>query len=115
MPRPKHHGPNRAPDNLARPVHWDRRAACRREDPRIFFPEGSASDVIASTDLAKSICRNCLVSGRCQIDALKRAEPYGVWGGLDEDERSVILRRARERAAARARQEADDGPTPAPV
>ncbi|MFE4329697.1 WhiB family transcriptional regulator [Streptomyces sp. NPDC056831] len=121
MPRPTHYGPHRAPDNLAVPVHWDRRAACRRADPQIFFPEGSESDVIASTALAKSFCRRCPVSGRCQLQALERAEPYGVWGGLDEDERREILRAARERAAARAAEagpgpeagEAADAPAPA--
>ncbi|MEW2631595.1 WhiB family transcriptional regulator [Streptomyces sp. NPDC048389] len=106
MPRPTHYGPKRFPDNLARPAHWDQRAACREENPVIFFPEGSESDVLAMTALAKEICHRCPVSGNCQIDSLERREPYGVWGGLDEHERRDVLRRAAEQAAARHKEEA---------
>ncbi|MEU9033831.1 WhiB family transcriptional regulator [Streptomyces sp. NPDC048352] len=120
MPRPTHYGPHRAPDTVARPTHWDRRAACRHEDPTVFFPEGSEADVIAMTAMAKEICRTCPVSGRCQIEALERREPFGVWGGLDEHERAEILRRAAEHAAARfkeeaAAKEAADAQAPAPA
>ncbi|MEU0275971.1 WhiB family transcriptional regulator [Streptomyces sp. NPDC006307] len=119
MPRPTHYGPHRAPDNLARPVHWDRRALCRDQDPDIWFPEGTETDVLADTALAKEICGRCPVSGSCQIEALERREPYGVWGGLDEHERREILRRAAEQAAARfkeeAAKEAADAQAPAPA
>ncbi|GGW99566.1 WhiB family transcriptional regulator [Streptomyces chryseus] len=120
MPRPTHYGPHRFPDTIARPAHWDRRAACRNEDPRIFFPEGTEADVIATTALAKEICHRCPVSGNCQIDALERREPFGVWGGLDEHERRDILHRAAEQAALRfkeeaAAKEAADASAPAPA
>ncbi|MFG2404195.1 WhiB family transcriptional regulator [Streptomyces brevispora] len=102
MPRPTHYGPHRSPDTLARRAHWDQRAACRYADPALFFPEGLEAEVVSKTAHAKAICRRCPVSGNCQIEALERREPFGVWGGLDLHERKAILRRAAQLAAARA-------------
>lgn len=116
MPRPGRYWPDTRNNSSPPPAHWDRHAACRRENPAVFFPEGSESDVLAMTATAKSICRRCPVSGRCQVESLERAEPFGVWGGLDEYERHVILRVAAERAAERADsapEEAVDAFTPA--
>ncbi|MFF5422103.1 WhiB family transcriptional regulator [Streptomyces sp. NPDC002409] len=109
MPRPGRYWPDTRHGNSPRPAHWDRRAACTSAPLQIFFPEGDAAAVHSATEEAKAYCRACPVTGRCQIESLERAEPYGVWGGLDEDERREILRAAR----ARARQGAVDGPAPA--
>lgn len=51
---------------------------------------------------AKEICRRCPVRETCLGYALAAREPYGVWGGLTEDERDALLGRARHprRAAA---------------
>ncbi|MFJ3274134.1 WhiB family transcriptional regulator [Streptomyces sp. NPDC086776] len=97
MPRPSRYWP----DNLPRPAHWDRTAACREADPVLFFPEGDDATIALLTQEAKGYCRTCPVSTRCQIDALERAEPFGVWGGLDERERRAILRSARKRTPPR--------------
>lgn len=104
--RPTKFGPKRCPDTYSRPAHWDRRAACREADPGLFFPEGTAEEVRDRTAAAKEICRVCSVSGACQIEALERREQYGVWGGLDEEERRSILRLAAKRAAERAAERA---------
>ena len=47
----------------------------------------------------------CPVRAECAAHALAVREPYGVWGGLTEDEREELMGRARHRliAARRAR------------
>ncbi|MGV2914618.1 WhiB family transcriptional regulator [Streptomyces alfalfae] len=95
-----------SPDTLTRPAHWTQDAACRKADPYLFHPEGDAAAVLAATAEAKSHCARCAVRERCLAESLARAEPYGVWGGLDEKERRLHLRRRRERErAARRRAE----------
>jgi len=44
---------------------------------------------------AKAVCQRCPVIDACRWHALQVAEPYGVWGGLSEEERADQLRRAR--------------------
>ena len=41
---------------------------------------------------AKAICYTCPVLEQCREHALRVAEPYGIWGGMSESERQVILR-----------------------
>ena len=43
---------------------------------------------------------NCPVRQQCAEHALRVHEPYGVWGGLTEDDREEYY--AREKAARRA-------------
>lgn len=42
------------------------------------------------TAAAKSICQQCDVQSQCLDDALRRDEPHGIWGGLDEHERRAL-------------------------
>jgi WhiB family transcriptional regulator, redox-sensing transcriptional regulator len=46
------------------------------DDPELFFAE-SPDDV----QRAKALCRECPVRSACLAGALKRREPWGVWGG----------------------------------
>ncbi|SCF80028.1 WhiB family transcriptional regulator, redox-sensing transcriptional regulator [Streptomyces sp. MnatMP-M17] len=39
----------------------------------------------------------CPVRAECAAHALAVREPYGVWGGLTEDEREELMGRARTR------------------
>lgn len=39
---------------------------------------------------AKAICATCPVTQECLEFALKHDEKYGVWGGLDADERKAL-------------------------
>ena len=49
---------------------------------------------------AKAICATCPVIKECREQSLAVREPYGVWGGLSEDERTAILAaRVRHRRA----------------
>ena len=42
----------------------------------------------------------CPVRAECAAHALAVREPYGVWGGLTEDEREELLGRSRNRQLA---------------
>ncbi|MCF3960330.1 WhiB family transcriptional regulator [Streptomyces fuscigenes] len=92
-----------SPDGLPRPPHWSQDAACVGADPDLFHPEGDAGQVRLIWEEAKSYCAGCRVRTTCLDEALERGERWGVWGGLDEVERRVTIRRARERARAARR------------
>ena len=73
---------------------WRARAACRGLDPELFFPaaeDGPARDV--QVERAKAVCRRCPVREQC-LRAAFDLLPYGIAGGLTEEER----RRVRPRA-----------------
>jgi WhiB family redox-sensing transcriptional regulator len=70
-------------------------AACRREDPEVFFSE-AASQVA----YAKSVCGRCPVRAACLARALGFREEHGVFGGLTAGERRGLRRRQRQGAAA---------------
>ena len=73
---------------------WDGQlqGACRQGSPETFFhPEGERGSKRRNRDdHAKAICSACPVLTRCREHALAVREPYGVWGGLSEDERERI-------------------------
>ncbi len=48
---------------------------------------------------AKAFCGGCPVQEACFEAALVRREPYGVWGGMTEDEREAAYTRGRRLAA----------------
>jgi WhiB family transcriptional regulator, redox-sensing transcriptional regulator len=74
-------------------------AACRDSDPELFFPIGTGPQDRAQVEAAKAVCAPCLVRTRCLSWALEHAQQYGVWGGLDADERRrMITGRRRQRA-----------------
>ena len=72
---------------------WRDRAACRATaDPELFFPtaeSGPARD--AQEAAAKAWCARCPVVADCLAEALARI-PYGVAGGLTEQERRRLYR-----------------------
>lgn len=76
---------------------WQLLAACRGVDSSLFFhPEGERGAARSSREeAAKEVCMRCPVRSECATHALSVREPYGVWGGLTEDEREELLGRAR--------------------
>ena len=74
---------------------WQLRGACRGMDSAVFFhPEGERGPARSGREAqAKQICASCPVLAQCRAHALAVHEPYGVWGGLSESERDVIVRR----------------------
>jgi WhiB family redox-sensing transcriptional regulator len=81
---------------------WRHEAACRgAEEPDLWHPAGSTGLALLQIREAKAVCRGCPAMERCAEYALDRRITDGVWGGLSEDERrSILRRRARQRAAS---------------
>lgn len=82
-------------------MDWRHRAACRDVDPELFFPIGNTGPAILQIEEAKQVCRRCDVSDACLRWALESGQDSGVWGGMGEDERRALKRRA-SRARTRA-------------
>jgi WhiB family redox-sensing transcriptional regulator len=80
---------------------WREAAACRDADPALFFAAGSTPTALEVTDTARRYCAGCSVAQECLIFAVTTNQEYGVWGGLDEDERRQV-RRSWRRASRRA-------------
>jgi len=74
---------------------WQLLGSCRGADPNIFFhPEGERGPAREARErAAKEICSSCPVRVTCAEHAIAVREPYGVWGGLSEDEREAIIAR----------------------
>ena len=70
-------------------MEWAKRAACQGVEPEVFFPVGSGA--LKDTRAAKAICSACPVILDCRDYAERSRQPFGVWGGLDEDERRMSL------------------------
>ncbi|MEV6610798.1 WhiB family transcriptional regulator [Kutzneria sp. NPDC051319] len=90
----------RTPQALWVVWEWQLRGACRDSDNAVFFhpdqERGPAKRLRA--DLAKQVCQRCPVIVECRRHAIRHEEPYGVWGGQDEDERRALLTRRRGQA-----------------
>jgi WhiB family redox-sensing transcriptional regulator len=102
----------RLPQPLVDVWDWQRRAACRDLDSSMFFhPDGErGSRRQHREDRAKAICAGCPVRAACLEHSLTVDEPYGIWGGVAENER-LSLRRGR--AAERRRTPAISEPVAA--
>jgi WhiB family redox-sensing transcriptional regulator len=74
-------------------MDWRHRAACRDEDPELFFPIGTTGPAVLQVEEAKAVCHRCTVIDDCLSWALESGQDAGVWGGLDEDERHALKRR----------------------
>jgi WhiB family transcriptional regulator, redox-sensing transcriptional regulator len=74
-------------------MDWRDHAACRDEDPELFFPVGTSGPALLQIAEAKAVCRHCQVSSECLKWALASGQDAGVWGGLSEDERRALKRR----------------------
>jgi WhiB family redox-sensing transcriptional regulator len=77
-------------------MDWRNDAACKDEDPDVFFPIGTTGIAVEQVEDAKRICARCSVQEPCLEFALASNQDAGVWGGLTEDERRT-LKRARQR------------------
>lgn len=74
-----------------RPGEWQERGACRNADDTLFFhPEGeSGAAKQQRISAAKDVCAGCSVITQCRDYALAVGEPFGIWGGMSEDEREA--------------------------
>ena len=94
-------------------MDWRHHAACRDEDPELFFPIGNTGPALLQIDEAKRVCRGCLVMEPCLQWALDSGQDSGVWGGLSEDERRALKRRTRASGPARTPDRSNGEPAPA--
>ena len=83
---------------------WRAKAACRDKDPELFFPVGNTGAAYQQIEEAKAVCRTCKVIDACLKCALDTNQDYGVWGGLSEDERRALKRRAMRARRSQAMQ-----------
>ena len=84
----------RLPVRSADVWQWQSEGACRDVDPRLFFhPEGERGPARAKRAAsAVAVCARCPVIEQCRRHGLEVREPFGVWGGLTEDDRAAMFR-----------------------
>lgn len=86
---------SRLPKPLAELWEWQFDGACQDLPTEMFFhPEGERGPRRRNREnAAKAVCATCPVIQQCREQALSIQEPYGIWGGLSEDDRTMILER----------------------
>ena len=65
---------------------WVEFALCAEKEPDALFVQGAAQRQV------RMRCMECPVRLECLADALQSRMSFGVWGGLTERERRMILR-----------------------
>lgn len=65
---------------------WAAQGRCVGRDPDELFVTGAAQRVAAK------VCNGCPVLLQCLSDALDNRVEFGVWGGLTERQRRMLLR-----------------------
>lgn len=93
------HDSSRLPGPISALWEWQYQGACLGMDSSMFFhPEGERGSARHKRDeRAKAVCERCPVIAQCRDHALRTHEPYGVWGGMSEDERRTHYERQARR------------------
>jgi len=80
----------------ARSWSWQDKALCKTNgvDVTVFFNDDllRGPEKKARESAAKKICTACPIKTECLEHALTVPENFGVWGGLTEEERMVIVK-----------------------
>lgn len=87
---------------------WQAAAECRspEHDAALWYPDGNAGPWMARIQEAKDICNTrCPVRDACAAFAMTNGEPHGIWGGMTEQERAGVRRRAQRVAENRRKRE----------
>ena len=71
-------------------MDWRDRSACLDENPELFFPIGHRGPALAQVEVARQVCRRCVVREPCLSWALDAGLGHGILGGLTEDERRAL-------------------------
>ncbi len=77
--------------------NWQRTALCKGIRSSLFFPPSTSEkkeEKERRESRAKAICGRCKVIAPCREYALTLKEPYGIWGGMNESERNLMLTQA---------------------
>jgi len=70
---------------------WRDDAACKGKNGRFFYPERSQVNAAKG----KAICNSCPVREECLDEAIANGERFGIWGGMDQEERRREAQRRR--------------------
>ena len=91
---------SRLPCPVASEWEWQYQGARQELPTEMFFhPDGERGPRRANREAAaKAVCATCPVIEACRRHALAVQEPYGIWGGLSEDDRAAIIEQ-NERAS----------------
>ncbi|MFF1819326.1 WhiB family transcriptional regulator [Kribbella sp. NPDC058245] len=79
-------------DLRVRAAGWILAAACREEDPELFFPIGTTGPSLRQAEAAKRVCARCPVQADCLEWALETGQDAGIWGGTTDTERRLLKR-----------------------
>ncbi|MFD9112131.1 WhiB family transcriptional regulator [Streptomyces bottropensis] len=71
-------------------MNWRDSAACRFEDPELFFPIGEDGLSRGQIEQARAVCNRCPVMTACGSWALRSGEHEGVWGAMTPGERRAL-------------------------
>lgn len=76
---------------------WRKNAACRGADPETFFPifkrgRGANLQSDPAFHAAMAYCDACPVLEPCRRFAIDTGQDYGIWGGMDEEQRRELRR-----------------------
>lgn len=85
---------------------WMQRAACAGMSLDLFFgPDREREPARKAREAeAAPVCQVCPVRTECLGYAVARPEKYGIWGGMNEENRAAERRRRLRRDTHRARQ-----------
>ena len=78
---------------MANTDDWQVDALCRGNHSYLFFPPSTferKDDRQRREARAKAICGVCNVRVQCAEFALGIKEPFGIWGGMTENERKQM-------------------------
>ncbi|QBJ96039.1 WhiB family transcriptional regulator [Rhodococcus sp. ABRD24] len=82
---------------------WQQHGNCQGMNEAVFFPptgeRGHAR--MMRERRAKQICSSCPVLNKCLEHSLSLPEPFGVWGGVGESERAILIKDRRRGGASR--------------
>ena len=72
---------------------WQQTGACRNGMATDFYPPMHTErkhERLARERRAKSVCASCPVRDECLEHAIDVDERYGIWGGLNQEERRLL-------------------------
>ena len=84
---------SRLPKPVASVWEWQQSGSCRDlPTEMLFHPDGERGPRRRNREnAAKAVCSSCPVIQACRNHALAVQEPYGIWGGLSEDDRLALI------------------------
>jgi hypothetical protein len=71
---------------LPQPPDWTRAAACRDRWADLDWVDPMPDQA----QRCRAVCGGCSVRMACLTHAIRIAEPWGIWGGLDPDQRAIL-------------------------